>query len=63
MKSTALKFGDKTNLYLSGFGGTMIAGLITSGIMCNQTWPYYASVGLIGSHLINQVKKKNINKL
>ena len=57
IKSTALKFGDKTNLYLSGFGTSMIASLIASGIMAGQTWPYYTAVGLVGGHLATQVIK------
>ncbi|XP_044003832.1 4-hydroxybenzoate polyprenyltransferase, mitochondrial [Aphidius gifuensis] len=55
IKSTALKFGGNTNLYLYCFGASMITSLITSGIMYDQSWPYYASVGLVGGHLINQV--------
>ncbi|KAF7391394.1 hypothetical protein HZH66_009874 [Vespula vulgaris] len=61
IKSTALKFGDKTQLYLSAFGITMIAGLITSGIVTAQTWPYYVAVGLTGKHLVNQICTLDIN--
>lgn len=62
IKSTALKFGKKTKLYLSGFGASMIAGLITSGLVVDQTLPYYISVGLVGSHLVHQVGKKSFKK-
>lgn len=58
IKSTALKFGRKTKLYLSGFGASMIGGLITSGLIIDQTLPYYASVGLVGSHIAHQVREK-----
>ncbi|KOC66330.1 4-hydroxybenzoate polyprenyltransferase, mitochondrial [Habropoda laboriosa] len=54
VKSTALKFGDKTKIYLSGFSGAMITGLIASGLLIAQTWPYYAAVGLVSTHLANQ---------
>ena len=57
IKSTALKFGNNTKLYLSGFGASMIVGLVTSGIVVEQTLPYYVAVGLVGSHLVHQVKK------
>lgn len=55
IKSTALKFGDNTKLYLYGFGVSMITSLLISGIMSNQSWPYYVSIGLISGHLINQI--------
>lgn len=55
IKSTALKFGDKSKIYLSGFSTVMITGLIASGILAAQTWPYYTAVGLVGTHLVNQV--------
>lgn len=56
MKSTAIKFGEDTKFYLSGFGIVMILSLITSGILTTQTLPYYTAVGLIGTHIGNQVK-------
>lgn len=55
IKSTALKFGDRTKLYLACFGTTMISSLVISGICADQTFPYYAAVGLVGSHLFHQV--------
>ncbi|XP_014613428.1 PREDICTED: 4-hydroxybenzoate polyprenyltransferase, mitochondrial isoform X1 [Polistes canadensis] len=61
IKSTALKFGDKTQLYLSAFGIFMMTGLITSGIVTAQTWPYYAAVVLTGIHLVNQIYTLDIN--
>ena len=33
----------------------MITGLLTSGILTTQTWPYYTALGLVGTHLGNQV--------
>ncbi|XP_076767227.1 ubiquinone biosynthesis protein COQ2, mitochondrial [Xylocopa sonorina] len=61
IKSTALKFGDRTKIYLSGFSAAMITGLIVSGILAAQTWPYYTAVGLVGTHLVNQIYSLNIN--
>lgn len=55
VKSTALKFGNRTKIYLSAFSSIMITGLITSGILTEQTWPYYTALGLIGTHFANQV--------
>jgi 4-hydroxybenzoate polyprenyltransferase len=56
IKSTALKFGDKTKFYLSGFGSAMISSLIISGFYAHQTFPYYTAVGLVSTHLFYQVK-------
>lgn len=61
IKSTALKFGDKTQIYLAGFSAIMIAGLCTSGITATQAWPYYAAVGLTAKHLFHQVHTLKIN--
>lgn len=61
IKSTAIKFGEKTKLWLSGFSATMISGLVATGLQCDQTWPYYTSVGLIAAHLATQLYTLNIN--
>lgn len=55
IKSTAIKFGDNTKLYLSGFGAAMIASLIASGVVTAQMWPYYTAVGIIAMHISSQV--------
>lgn len=55
LKSTAIRFGEDTKLWLTGFTGLMLSGLTVSGLMCDQTWPYYTSVGLVGAHIIHQV--------
>lgn len=56
IKSTALKFGDNTKLYLSGFSTVMMSSLILSGYLSEQTAAYYVAVGLVGSHIFHQVK-------
>ncbi|XP_058794739.1 4-hydroxybenzoate polyprenyltransferase, mitochondrial [Phymastichus coffea] len=61
IKSTALKFGDKTKLYLTGFGTIMITNLFISGYYADQTLPYYGAVGLVGSHLLYQLCTLDIN--
>lgn len=55
IKSTAIKFGDNTKLWLSGFGTSMVGGLVLSGMSCGIGWPYYASVAAVASHLASQV--------
>lgn len=39
----------------------MLGGLATSGYVCDQTWPYYAAIGLVGAHLAQQLISLNIN--
>lgn len=57
VKSTALRFGDNTKIWLSGFTTSMIGGLITTGIVCDQTWPYYSSIAIVATHLTQQVNR------
>lgn len=61
IKSTAIKFGEDTKLWLSVFSCGMISFLVTTGILSQQTWPYYFSVCLITSHLYQQLKTLDIN--
>ncbi|KAI9584901.1 hypothetical protein GQX74_006796 [Glossina fuscipes] len=49
VKSTALRFGDDTKVWLSAFTVAMLSGLTLVGLVCDQTLPYYASVSLISS--------------
>ena len=46
MKSTAIKFGDQTDLCLSCFATTMLTSLAYCGYQTGQTWPYYLSLGV-----------------
>lgn len=55
MKSTAIKFGDNTKFYLSGFTIAMISSLVISGVLATQTWPYYTAIGLVTAHISKQV--------
>lgn len=61
IKSTAIRFGDNTKVWLTGFSGTMLGGLLMAGVVCDQTWPFYGSVGLVGAHLVHQIYSLNIN--
>ncbi|VDM83103.1 unnamed protein product [Strongylus vulgaris] len=44
VKSTALRFGDNTKLWLSGFGAATVGGLFLTGHLAEQTWPYYVAL-------------------
>lgn len=61
IKSTALRFGDKTKFWLAGFSVAMTSGLTISGLLCNQSWPYFASVALVTAHVAHQIATLNIN--
>lgn len=61
IKSTALKFGENTKLWLSCFSTAMISGLTASGFVCDQTWPYYTTVALVAAHLAQQIYSLNID--
>ncbi|XP_053673974.1 4-hydroxybenzoate polyprenyltransferase, mitochondrial [Anopheles nili] len=61
IKSTALRFGDNTKLWLTGFTAAMLGNLVAAGLVCDQSWPYYTSIGLIGAHLAHQIFSLNIH--
>lgn len=61
IKSTALRFGDNTKMWLTAFSTAMITGLSMSGYISEQTWPYYGAVGLVAAHLAQQITSLNIN--
>lgn len=55
VKSTALRFGENTKAWLTGFTAAMLTGLSAAGYACDQTFPYYTAVGIVGAHLVQQV--------
>jgi len=61
IKSTALHFGEKTKSWLTFFSSTTIGGLVLSGIMASQSWPYFACVALGSVHLAWQIKSVNLD--
>ncbi|EDW84376.1 uncharacterized protein Dwil_GK14102 [Drosophila willistoni] len=61
VKSTALRFGENTKVWLSGFTAAMLTGLSAAGMACDQTLPYYAAVGIVGAHLVQQIYSLNID--
>ncbi|GFU20510.1 4-hydroxybenzoate polyprenyltransferase, mitochondrial [Nephila pilipes] len=61
IKSTALKFGDDTKYYLASFSASMVGLLLVTGYTCQQTWPFYTSVGLTSVLLMSQIKNLNID--
>ncbi|CAF1051833.1 unnamed protein product [Adineta ricciae] len=62
VKSTALRLGKETKLWLRAFSIGMLSHLITVGLSVDQTWPYY--LGLIGAsyHLHRQIETVDLSK-
>jgi 4-hydroxybenzoate polyprenyltransferase len=56
VKSTALRFGSDTKKWLTGFSGLMASSLVTTGLVCDLAWPYYASLSVIAAHIGHQVR-------
>ena len=56
MKSTALLFGDKTKYLLSVFSAAMVTNLALAGMAADQSWPYFAGIGITTAHLTWQVR-------
>lgn len=61
IKSTAIRFDKDTKVWLSAFATTMTGGLVLSGIINAQTWPYYAGIAVVSAHLANQISTLKID--
>ena len=48
-------FGDKAKPILTGLSVVMMSGIVATGVMSGQTWPYYTAATLAGLHLAWQV--------
>ncbi|KAL7836638.1 hypothetical protein AOLI_G00279220 [Acnodon oligacanthus] len=62
VKSTALKFQEKTKPWLSAFSVAMLSGLVLAGANADQTLPYYAAVSTVAVHLAHQIYSLEFNK-
>jgi 4-hydroxybenzoate polyprenyltransferase len=62
VKSTALRLGKETKLWLRAFSIGMISHLITAGLSVDQTWPYYLGLVGVSYHLHKQIEIVNLNK-
>lgn len=62
VKSTALRFQENTKLWLSGFTGAMLSGLLLAGVNADQTAPYYCAVSAVALHLAHQIYSVDINR-
>ncbi|EAL66917.1 4-hydroxybenzoate nonaprenyltransferase [Dictyostelium discoideum AX4] len=61
VKSTALKFAEKSRIILSVFSGLVISGMFLTGIAANMPLFYYLGTAACSSHLIWQLKTVDFN--
>jgi 4-hydroxybenzoate polyprenyltransferase len=61
LKSTALRFGERTPHWLSLFYGLTWGGLILSGWLVGAGWLFFAGMLLAGAHLIWQIATLDID--
>ncbi|KAE9551075.1 hypothetical protein FO519_005712 [Halicephalobus sp. NKZ332] len=62
VKSTALKFQEKTKFWLTGFSAAMISNLGLAGSKMDLSWPFYTSLVLASLQLSWQIWTLNINR-
>ncbi|GMP92524.1 hypothetical protein CsSME_00042712 [Camellia sinensis var. sinensis] len=55
VKSTALRFGDSTKEWVTGFGIACISSLALSGFNANIGWPFYACLTAASGQLAWQI--------
>ncbi|KAG8378912.1 hypothetical protein BUALT_Bualt07G0034000 [Buddleja alternifolia] len=55
VKSTALRFGDSTKEWVTGFGIASIGSLALSGYNANLEWPYYTFLAAASAQLAWQI--------
>ncbi|KAJ7547742.1 hypothetical protein O6H91_08G101700 [Diphasiastrum complanatum] len=60
VKSTALRFGENTQWWLSGFSIACISSLSLAGYNAALGWPFYLGVIAAGGHLMWQVSTVDI---
>lgn len=61
VKSTALKFGSATSGWLIFFYGMVVILLCLSGLVAQQTWPYFGFIVAGGIHLVWQIRSLDID--
>ncbi|CAM6125345.1 unnamed protein product [Calypogeia fissa] len=60
VKSTALRFGNETRTWLTGFSTGCVTFLTLAGYNCGLGWPFYAGMVATAGHLAWQVSTVDI---
>ena len=61
IRSTALRLGKDTKLWLRAFSVGMISHLVTAGLSVDQSWAYFLGLAGVGYHLHRQIESVNLN--
>ncbi|KAM2140671.1 hypothetical protein ACFX1Q_007048 [Malus domestica] len=61
VKSTALKFGDSTKKWITGFGIMCMSSLALSGYSAEIGWPYYTFLGVAFGQLAWQISTVDLS--
>ncbi|XP_073299495.1 4-hydroxybenzoate polyprenyltransferase, mitochondrial isoform X3 [Primulina huaijiensis] len=61
VKSTALRFGDSSKKWVTGFGIACITSLALSGYNANLAWPYFSFLMAASSQLAWQIMTVNLS--
>lgn len=61
VKSTALRFGDLTKYWISGFGAACVGSLALSGYNADLGWPYYPFIAAAAAQLAWQVSTVDLS--
>ncbi|WVZ73027.1 hypothetical protein U9M48_021392 [Paspalum notatum var. saurae] len=61
VKSTALRFGDLTKYWISGFGAACIGSLTLSGYNADLGWPYYPFLAAAAAQLAWQISTVDLS--
>ncbi len=59
VKSTAVRFRDRTHLWLRGFYAATIAGLVVAGLMAGAGWPFLVGIAAAALHAVWQLRTLN----
>jgi 4-hydroxybenzoate polyprenyltransferase len=61
VKSTALRFADKTKSWVAGFYAVFMLGLIAAGAAAGLAWPFYALLTVAAGHFVWQVATADLD--
>jgi len=61
VKSTALKFGERSKIWLSGFYTVTLVLIAVAGYLVDLAWPFYLVLSLGGLHLSWQIHTLDID--
>ncbi|XP_031477298.1 4-hydroxybenzoate polyprenyltransferase, mitochondrial-like isoform X2 [Nymphaea colorata] len=62
VKSTALRFGESTKSWISGFGVASFTFFLLTGYTANLGWPYYAFLAASATQLVWQIWTLDISR-